>query len=110
MPNGTVRCDEHWREEDGLPQLTPEARVFIDGCNELERQKDDATHTDRCGPRENAKTLVRGIESDNHRTPVSRQQQAGKKNPHKPGYSHPRARPAAHAVTVTELRQSWEEL
>ncbi len=34
---GGPRCDEHFREEYGLPQLNDEGRAFIERCKELER-------------------------------------------------------------------------
>jgi hypothetical protein len=42
MPDGTVRCDEHYRDEAGLPQLTFEARRFIAKCEEREAAKGKA--------------------------------------------------------------------
>lgn len=37
MPSGGGRCDEHFRDEQGLPQLSPEAVRFIQLCKEREK-------------------------------------------------------------------------
>jgi hypothetical protein len=39
MPDKSARCDEHFRQEWGWPQLTREAEAFIERCNELEEKK-----------------------------------------------------------------------
>lgn len=109
MADGTTRCDEHFREECGLPQLTDEARCFIEKCHEREREKTDATQTDRCGPAENAKAVVFGIELEGHRLTVSRERTARKKNSHGTRDRHSEAH-TARPVTVSQLRRSWEEL
>lgn len=37
MPGGGGRCDEHFRDEQGLPQLNDEAKRFIELCKEREK-------------------------------------------------------------------------
>lgn len=37
MPGGGGRCDEHFREEQGLPQLNEAAKAFIAHCKEYEQ-------------------------------------------------------------------------
>ncbi len=42
MPKGGARCDEHFRDESGLPQLREEANLFIAHCKELEAKKNES--------------------------------------------------------------------